>query len=166
MPVPGPMLALGACLALALTGCGSSSAPKASGAHAALKHASPVNVFATHAGLAFGVFYRYIYAPYRAGRFSPAARDRAALSRATLAAKFVADQLEQATVAAHESTTLAKLIAPLHVLDEGFRTALVKLRSGHFKMSEIEAANLAISAIKGSAMQAGLPITESTPSAI
>ena len=152
---------------LLLAGCGSSSAPSASHPHAAAKPAaSPASAFATHAGLAFGTFYRYIYAPYRAGRFSPAAGDRAALSRATLAAKFVADQLEQATVAAHESSALAKLVAPLHVLDEGFRTALVKLRAGHFKMSEIAAANLAISSIKGGAMQAGLPITESTPSAI
>jgi hypothetical protein len=57
-------------------------------------------------------------------------------------------------------------VAPLRVLEEGFRSALVKLRTGHFKMSEIEAANLAISAIKGSATSAGIPITEATPSAI
>jgi hypothetical protein len=52
------------------------------------------------------------------------------------------------------------------VLDAGFHAALVKLREGSFKMSEIEAANVAISSIKGSAAQAGAPITESTPSSI
>jgi hypothetical protein len=155
-----------------LAGCGSSSSP-ASSTQAKTASAPPANTatsaergFATHAGLAFGAFYRFIYAPYTAGAFRPAAANRAALTRAALAAAYVDAQVEQATAAASGSAALAKLIPPLKVLDEGFRSALVQLHTGHFKMSQIQAANLAISAIKGSASNAGAPITEATPSSI
>lgn len=159
-------------LTLALAGCGSSATHK-SGASTSAAAASSANAsahaasaFASHAGLAFGTFYRFIYGPYRAGEFRAAAGNRAALARAAAAATYVAAQIEQATAAAHGSAALAKLVAPMKILGAGFRTALVKLKTGHFKMSEIEAANIAISAIKGSSTQAGLPISEATPSAV
>lgn len=167
--IPASTLVLGACLALAA--CGSSSprtseGPSAPASPAATRTASATSTFRAHAGLAFGTFYRYIYGPYRAGEFRAVAADRGALSRATLAARFVEQQVAQASAAAETSPALAKLVAPLAVLGAGFRRALVKLRAGSFKMSEIEAANIAISAIKGSATAAGMPIAESTPSAV
>lgn len=157
---------------LALAGCGSSSGP-ASSTHTKAASATPASAatsakraFATHAGLAFGVFYHFIYAPYTAGAFRPGAANRATLTRAALAATYVDGQVEQATAAARASAVLAKLVPPLMLLDRGFRSALVRLRTGHFKMSQIQVANLAISSIKGSAMNVGAPITEATPSSI
>jgi hypothetical protein len=157
---------------LVLAGCGSSSSPasstqaKTASAPAASTATSAEHAFATHAGLAFGAFYHFIYAPYAAGALSPATATRAVLARATLAATYVDAQVEQATAAAGGSAALAKLIPPLELLDKGFRAALVQLHAGHFKMSQIQAANLAISAIKGSASNAGMPIAEATPSSI
>ncbi len=169
IPCAAGALALTASLALA--GCGSSAPSgaahaKASSAAAAHAPVSAESAFASHAGLAFGAFYHFIYAPYRAGEFGATAADRPVLTRATLAAEFVAGQIAQATRAASGNATLSKLVPPLKVLGEGFQAALVRLRSGHFKFAEIEAANVAISAIKGSAINAGTPISESTPSAI
>jgi hypothetical protein len=157
---------------LALAGCGSSSAPsssahaKTASAPAASTATSAERAFATHAGLAFGAFYHFIYAPYASGALSPATATRAVLTRATLAATYVDAQVEQATAAAGANPALAKLIPPMELLDRGFRAALVELHAGHFKLSQIQAANLAISAIKGSASNAGMPIAEVTPSSI
>lgn len=153
---------------LALAGCGSSSSPHSSQAKASTP-ANPAQTaqtaFTTHAGLAFGTFERYIYTPFSTGEFRTAA-GAAALGRARLAAAYVAAQLDQATRAAEASSALTKLLPPLRTLDEGFHAALVKLRDGHFNMSEIQAAYIAIGAIKGSAQDAGTPISESTPSSI
>ena len=159
-------------LALALAGCGSSashSSTKAAGAgtpSAAASTTSSAAAFRAHAGLAFGTFYRFIYTPYRAGEFRAIVSNRAALARAGAAASFVARQLEQALAAARTSGSLAKLVVPMQVLDEGFHAALAKLKAGRFKMNEIAAANIAIAAIKGSATSAGAPISETTPGAI
>lgn len=122
--------------------------------------------FASHAGMAFGAFYRFIYDPFRAGKFNPAAPDKAALTQAGLAAKYVTEQLGQAVTAARSNASLAKLVPPVQVLEEGFRAALVKLQAGHFKLAEIQAANLAIGTIKGAAQAGGLQITETAPSSV
>ncbi len=157
---------------LVLASCGSSS-PSASSTHAKAASVpaqstatSAKRAFATHAGLAFGAFYHFIYAPYTAGQLRPGAASRATLTRAALAAAYVDAQVQQATAAARGSAVLAKLVPPLMLLDRGFRSALVRLRAGHFKMSQIQVANLAISSIKGSAISAGAPITEASPSSI
>jgi hypothetical protein len=76
----------------------------------------------------------------------------------------VAHEVDMATRAARASAALAELRTPMATLDEGFRVALAKLNAGHFKLAEIQAANIAISAIKGSASGAGLPIGESPAS--
>jgi len=155
----------------ALAGCGSSGSSGASHTQSAsTKQASAsdpaavaASTFAAHAGLAFGTFYRLIYNPYRAGAFRTAADNHAAFARAAAAAAYVASQLDQATSAARRSAALSKgVLGPLEVLDAGFHSALTKLRAGQFKMSEIQAADLAISAIKGSATVAGVQIGESS----
>ena len=158
-------------LGVALAGCGSSGA-HSSGAKksASTAHVSAAtqaaDTFATHAGLAFGTFYHFIYAPYQAGEFRSIMANKAELAHAAAVATYVASQIDQATAAVSDSASLARLLVPMKTLDEGFRAALAKLKTGQFKVSEIETANLAISAIKGSAADAGMPISESTPSAI
>ena len=160
-------------VALALAGCGSSSTHSSSqgqGAAAVQSSVSPAereaNAFRAHAGLAFGTFYHFIYTPYRSGEFRAVLTNKLALSHATAAASFVAQQLEQAMAAASANGSLAKILVPMRILDAGFHAALAKIRTGQFKMSEIEAANIAISAIKGSAANAGAPIAETTPGAV
>jgi hypothetical protein len=177
-----PACALGlAVLALtpALAGCGGSSASgsarSSSGSSASTSGApgsgaagagasSPEQVaaaaFASHAGVAFGTFYRFIYAPYRAGAFNPASPNPAALAKARRAAVVVAHEIDIATRATRVSAALEQLRVPMATLDEGFKVALAKLKAGHFSLAEIQTANIAIGAIKGSASNAGLPIGE------
>jgi hypothetical protein len=165
-------------LAVPLAACGSSGSKVTEGpatttasAGDAAKGTSPVALdpshtaaaaFTAHAGVAFGTFYRFIYAPYGAGAFNPARPDRAALSRARSAAVLVAREIDAATRATRLSATLARLRAPMATLDEGFKIGLAKLRAGRFNLAEIQAANLAIGAIKGSAASSGLTILESS----
>ena len=168
-------------IALALAACGSGSKSSTGSGTGAASHngapgaASPVALtpehraalaFSGHAGVAFGTFYRFIYAPYKAGAFNPPRPSRPALAKARSAAVLVARELETATRATRTSAALAKLRTPMMVLDDGFKAALAKLKSGRFKLAEIEAANLAISAIKGSATNAGLSIGESSSGAL
>ena len=167
-------------IALALAGCGSGGSKSSTGTGAASRNgtvggASPVALtpehraalaFSSHAGVAFGTFYRFIYAPYKAGAFNPPRPSRPALAKARSAAVVVAREIEAATRATRTSAALAKLRTPMMVLDEGFKAALARLKRGRFKLAEIEAANVAISAIKGSATTAGLSIGESSSDAL
>src|SRR5690348_9824566 len=166
-------------IALALAACGSGGSKSSTGTGAASRNgtagASPVALtpehraalaFSSHAGVAFGTFYRFIYAPYKAGAFNPPRPSRPALAKARNAAVVVAREIEAATRATRTSAALAKLRTPMMVLDEGFKAALARLKRGRFKLAEIEAANVAISAIKGSATTAGLSIGESSSDAL
>jgi hypothetical protein len=149
-------------LALPLAGCGSGGSKAAGGSAAGTPGASGSGAFSTHAGIAFGAFYRFIYTPYRAGAFNPARRDRLAFVRARSAAFLVAREIDAATRATRDSAALARLRAPMVTLDRGFKIGLAKLRAGRLNLAEIEAANIAISAIKGSAANSGLTIAESS----
>lgn len=161
-------------LALALAGCGASqksssqkNASAASGRAVATATASSgASQFATHAGLAFGTFYRYIFTPYREGRLKRVPANAAELAVAARAAAYVATQVGSAAVAARGDASLQALVGPLDVLDQGFASALAELKQGRFKLSEIDAANIAISSIKGIAVEAGMPIRETSPEAL
>ena len=160
-------------IALDLAGCGSSggsgsaksSTTSPAGAASTVAAQSPQQhaevVFATHAGVAFGTFYRFIYAPYTTGAFNPVHPNLAALAKARRAVAVVARELDMATSATRGAPALVALRAPIATLDDGFKAALVQLKkNGHVKLAEIQAANIAISSIKGSAAGAGLQIPE------
>ena len=163
-------LLLPAVLTLGLAGCGSSSntnsAPARSASTGSAGAAQQVSLnpaqrapvtFSKDAGAAFTTFYKAIYTPYQHGAFKgkPTPAELASSGQAALAAS---NEIHAAYVATTESPQLVALRAPMKTLDEGFKAALVKLKSGHFDFGEIQAAAVAISAIRGSAASAGLTI--------
>ncbi len=163
-------LLLPAVLTLGLAGCGSSSNTQStssgsasSGSAGAAQQVSlnpaqraPIT-FSKDAGAAFTTFYKAIYAPYQQGAFK-GKPSPAALASSGQAALAASNEIHAAYLATTESPELAALRAPMKTLDEGFKAALVKLKSGHFDFGEIQAAAVAISAIRGSAASAGLSI--------
>jgi hypothetical protein len=149
-------------LGLPLAGCGSGGSKAAGGSAAGTPDVSGSAAFSAHAGIAFGTFYRFIYTPYKAGAFNPSRPDRSALARARSAAFVVAREIDAAARAAGVDAGLAQLRAPMVTLDRGFKIGLAKLRAGRLNLAEIEAANIAISAIKGSAANSRLTIAESS----
>jgi hypothetical protein len=160
------MLVLGA---LAAAGCGSSSSSNSATTKAAATTAAanPAKLatasFVLHAGVAFGAFHRYIYAPLRAGELKNLRAHKLVVAKATAAAFLVVHELKLATAVARASPALKALDTPLAVLSGGFTAALVRLKAGHFNPLEIETANSAIDSIKGGAAAAGAAITESVP---
>ena len=166
-------LLLPAVLTLGLAGCGSSShtnssasTSASSGSAGAAQQVSlnpaqraPIT-FSKNAGAAFTAFYRAIYTPYQHGAFK-GKPSPAALASAGQAALTASNEIHAAYLATTESPQLAALRTPMKTLDEGFKAALVKLKQGHFDFGEIQAAAVAISAIRGAAQSAGLSIPTS-----
>ena len=158
-------------LALALVGCGSSSKSSSSSTAAKTAAVSSTSTagggataqFAAHAGIAFGVFHHYIYGPLLAGEIQALLKNKAAVAKATAAALLVVGEIKLATAAANSSASLKKLVAPLTVLSNGFISALTRLKTGKFKIAEIQSANIAIGSIEGTAASAGVSIVERTP---
>jgi hypothetical protein len=160
-------------LALALVGCGSSSKSSSSSTAAKTAAVSSTSTstagggataqFAAHAGIAFGVFHHYIYGPLLAGQIQALLKNKAAVAKATTAALLVVGEIKLATAAANSSASLKKLVTPLTVLSNGFISALTRLKTGKFKIAEIQSANIAIGSIEGTAASAGASIVERTP---
>jgi hypothetical protein len=159
---------------IALAGCGSSSKSSSSATTAAkaattAKAAAPLTPaqvaqakFAAAAGLAFGAFNRYIYAPLKEGKIKQPI-DRALLAKGTAAAQFVARELRTATAAAKATPALSAVAPQLAVLSGGFTAALARLKAGHFNPIEINTAASAIESIKSAAAAAGVKIKETVP---
>lgn len=155
-------------LVIALAGCGSSSSSSSSSATTAKASttASPAQLaqakFAAAAGLAFGAFNRYIYAPLKEGKVKQPI-DRALLAKGTAAAQFVARELIKATAAAKASPALSGVAPQLAILNAGFTAALARLKAGHFNPIEINTAASAIESIKSAAAAAGVKVSEAVP---
>jgi hypothetical protein len=102
------------------TGCGPTSASSAPGTSAsasaapgaACQQVGSVNFdktkFTLHAGLAFGAFHHFIYAPYKAGTLHGVV----ALAKAGPAGLFTVHELKLAKADAESSPTLCHLAAP------------------------------------------------------
>jgi hypothetical protein len=160
-------------VALALAGCGSSSSSSSSTnpakAATSAKAAAPLTPaqvaqakFAGAAGIAFGAFNRYIYAPLKEGKLKQPI-GRALLAKGTAAALFVARELKAATAAAKAIPALSAVTPQLAVLSAGFTAALARLKAGHFNPIEISTAASAIESIKSAAAAAGVRIKETVP---
>jgi hypothetical protein len=166
-------------IALAAAGCGSSNNSKTAGTAASAKAAataastsaapaSPAKAatarFALHAGLAFGAFHRYVYAPAKAGQLKNLTSHKAVVAKGAAAAFLIGHELKLATAAAKASPALSTLYTQLAVLSQGFSAALARLKAGHFNPVEIETAEAAIEGIKRAAAAAGSPVSERVPS--
>jgi hypothetical protein len=116
--------------------------------------------FVSHAALGFGAFHRYIYKPYRAGKFRSGAHGRiSAFVKAGLAALFIKREVRLAGDAAQNSPALCKLIlSPLRTVSETVQAAVSKLKQGD--VSGIGAIESAISQVESRASSQGAGITE------
>jgi hypothetical protein len=153
---------------LAVAGCGSSKSSSSSGGPSVTttgKTHLAKTKFVIHAGLAFGVFHRWIYKPFKKGDFSHPLRHKVAVIKALAAGAFVVHEVRLARNDARSSKLLSKVILPLTAL--GGSVALIRsgLKSGHVNSGAVTAANSDISSAKSASSAAGQPISETTAGA-
>jgi hypothetical protein len=128
-------------------GCGpasSSSAARPSASAvpgAACQQVGSVNFdktkFVLHAGLAFGGFHHFIYAPYKAGNL----HGFAALAKAGLAGLFTVHELKLAKADAESSPTLCHLAAPFDKASAAISSSISQIKSGKASSQDIEGLN-------------------------
>jgi hypothetical protein len=165
-----PFVVLLLTLTLALAGsagCGSSSSSSSGGASAT----TPTTHFAKtkfvlHAGLAFGAFHRYIYKPYKQGKFSGGLfHHKLATVKAALAAAFALHEVRLALNDARSSKILSKALAPLLAMQTKLGTMTSQFRHGQVDPAAILSANGNAAQTGQASAQAGQPISDQpTPS--
>lgn len=153
---------------VAAVGCGpssSSSATSASGVPGAVcQQVGSVNFdktkFVLHAGLAFGAFHHFIYAPYKAGGL----HGFAALAKAGLAGLFTVHELKLAKADAESSPTLCHLAAPFDKAGAAVSGSISKIKSGRASSQDIEGMNNDVNAVQRGAQADGVPAPDQVPS--
>jgi hypothetical protein len=162
-----PLLALLLALTLAAgtAACGSKSssssqAEPAGGTTTQTIHLAKTK-FALHAGLAFGAFHRYIYKPYKEGKFSGGLfHHKLATLKAALAAAFAYHEVKLALEDARSSKLLSTVLAPLLALQNKLASLQSRLKGGHVDQSVIESANSSAGEAGTSGAAAGQPISD------
>jgi hypothetical protein len=116
--------------------------------------------FLIHTGLAFGAFYRYIYTPFKDGKFrSGADGRRGALVKAGLAGLFAYHELKVARKDALASDTLRRyVVRPMDELLARLKPLTDALKGGSFDPGSIIGAAGAVSALSSAASRAGVDI--------
>lgn len=158
-------------------GCGSSSSSSSSnGASPASSSQSSTQQsgtthfaktkFVLHAGLAFGAFHRYIYKPFKEGKFSGGLlHHKVATVKAALAAAFAYHEIRLALDDARSSKILSTLLHPLLALQTKLSSLHDGLKSGKVDGSAIDSAQSDTSSISAQSSQKGQPIQDQpTPS--
>lgn len=152
-------------------GCGSSSksSSSSSSSNASSSSAQKVHLaktkFALHAGLAFGVFHRYIYKPFKKGEFSGGfSRHKAATAKAAVAAVFAYHEVRLALNDARSSKVLSRALAPLLALQTKFKSLAGSLKRGTVDSSTIDSANANTAQTSAAGAAAGQPVTDRQPS--
>ena len=151
-----------------LAGCGtgtSSTSAAAGGGAGATSATSTTHLaktkFILHAGLAFGAFHRYIYKPYKEGKFSGGLfHHKLATLKAGLAAAFAYHEVKLALQDARSSKLLSKALAPLLALQTKLGTLASGLTHGNVDSSAITSANAAADQTSQAGAGAGQPITD------
>jgi hypothetical protein len=150
---------------------GSSSTPAAQTSTPAATDTTPKTHFAKtkfvlHAGLAFGAFHRYIYKPFKAGKFSGGLlHHKLATAKAALAAAFAYHEVKLALNDARSSKILSAALAPLLALQTRLGSLTGKLKHGSADPAAIQSAQSDTSAIGAVSARAGQPIADQpTPS--
>lgn len=165
-------------LLVALAGCGSShnaQAPASSTrVSAAVVACSQVGTkrlaktrFLLHAGLGIGAFKKFVYDPFKAGKFKSGASGRVkSLAIAGAAALFAYHELKVAKGFAEADKTLCKLVAPIDQLTGKLSSLGGGLKSGKLDEAGINGAAQNVASLKGSATKLGAPITETAPPSV
>jgi hypothetical protein len=118
--------------------------------------------FVLHAGLAFGAFHRYVYKPFREGKFrSGASGRRRAYVKAGLAGAFAYHELKVARKDALASDTLRRHLIPLiDALTSKFNLITTALKGGSLGSGAVLGAEAALSALKDRAAGDGAEIKD------
>lgn len=123
--------------------------------------------FVLHAGLAFGAFHRYIYKPFRSGRFAGGGRVRKSVIvvKGAAAGLFAYHEVKLALTDAHSSPLLSKLVSPLTALSSGLQGIAGKLKRGQASPTEIQQSNSQIDSVRQQSAASGAPVSDRTPPA-
>jgi hypothetical protein len=149
-------------------GCGPSSSKSATSASAvpgaACQQVGSVNFdktkFVLHAGLAFGAFHHFIYAPYKASNLHGVV----ALAKAGLAGLFTVHELKLAKADAESSPTLCHLAAPFDKASAAISSSISQIKSGKASGQDIEGLNNDVNAVQSGAQAGGVPAPDRVPS--
>jgi hypothetical protein len=152
--------------AAVLAGCGSgtTTTTTTSGAAAASSTGSThlaKTKFVLHAGLAFGAFHRYIYKPYKEGKFSGGLfHHKLTTLKAALAGAFAYHEVKLALQDARSSKLLSKALAPLLSLQTKLESLTNGLKHGNVDSSAITSANADAGQTSQAGASAGQPVTD------
>jgi hypothetical protein len=148
--------------AVAAAGCGSSS-------HGASPGPTKVHFaktkFALHAGLAFGVFHRWIYKPFKRDELQHPLRHKVAFAKALAAGAFVLHEIRLARADAAHSAVLSHVVVPLLAVASSVAVIHAALRHHRADASAINSANSSIGQAHSASSAAGQPIRETTAGA-
>jgi hypothetical protein len=156
---------------LAVAGCGSKKSSSSSGAAATSggtttgKTHLAKTKFVLHAGLAFGVFHRWIYKPFKKGDFKHPLSHKLAVVKGIAAGAFVVHEVKLALQAAKGSKLLSKVVAPLTALGGSVAAIRAGLKKGKVDPNSVNSAESNISSTKSDSAAAGQPISETTAGA-
>jgi hypothetical protein len=116
--------------------------------------------FVAHSGLALGAFHRYIYKPFRAGKFSAGQHGRLlAFVKAAAAALFVKHEVRLAAQDAQANPTLCRAIAaPLRSFYDGIIGIGSRIRRGD--TSGIDNAENSAGGLSSASSSSAVPIQE------
>ena len=161
-----PLLVIAVIGAFALAGCGSSSSSSTPMSSSAPATSTTVHFaktkFVLHAGLAFGVFHRYIYGPFQSGTLQHPLLHKVTFLKAAAAALFVVHEVKIAADDARHSKILSKVVLPLVALGSAVHLIRAALLKGKAPAGSINFANSQASTASSLASSAGQPITETT----
>lgn len=115
--------------------------------------------FVLHAGLGFGAFHHFIYAPYKAGNL----HGIGALAKAGLAGLFTVHELKLAKADAESSPTLCHLAAPFDKASAAISGSTSQLKSGKASGQDIEGLNNDVNAAQNGAQADGVPAPDKIP---
>ena len=160
-------LALIATTALVGAGCGSKASTNSdtSGNAPAPQTATTTHFaktkFVLHAGLAFGAFHRYIYKPFKAGKFGGGLlHHKLATAKAALAAAFAYHEVKLALADARSSKILSTLLAPILALQAKLSSLTSRLKHGSADPAAIQSAQSATDTIAAGSARAGQPVSD------
>lgn len=121
--------------------------------------------FVLHAGLGFGAFHHFIYAPFRSGEFSAGTPGRVRhLAEAGLATAFTVHELRLAKQDAEANPTLCKVVAaPLDSAAASLQRLRGSVGSGRVSGNDLDQVNSTLGQAQQGSAQAGTPVADQTP---
>jgi len=147
--------------AAAAAGCDAGAKSSPAPAHPATQAPAqlPASQFLHHADLAFGVWHRYVYGPYKAGAFARPGGPRSVLGSAAAAALLSSRELGQAA-ALIRNTRLKNLFAPMTLVASRLKALRGELARGQHRPQDIDAINAGLTQIAAALARAGVAIND------